>query len=462
MKTPSKPTSVGRGSDVADATAALIAARKGDSMSFHISKKSVKALKPSKTDHIWYDDEIRGFGVRVTPADVRSFILNYSITGRERRFTIARWPEWSADAARTEVIKLRENVSKNHDPLRQKEIARGEPTLAALAKIYIEQHASKKKREKSVYEDQRMLNTIVLPKMGSLRVSAIDSQDVERLHNSLKDTPYQANRVLSLLSKMFNIAVKRKMRSDNPAKGTERFNEDKRGAWFSAEQLRKIVDALEAYPEQDAADALRLLIATGARPGEVIGATWPMFDLERGFWNKPSHHVKEKKTEHTPLNWVALMVLQRMAESKTGIYLFPGREPGSARTTLRNAWKQVCKAAGFATEYSVIGKRGKPLPRWKANFRVYDLRHTFASHLVSRNFSLPLVGELLGHTQSSTTHRYAHVADGALRTAANVFGEVLAPQKTKKQKKNTRRDSSASRVLSFAEMLGAAPTASVP
>jgi integrase len=125
------------------------------------------------------------------------------------------------------------------------------------------------------------------------------------------------------------------------------------------------------------------------------------------------------------LNEATLLILRRMWEDRAGQYLFTGRNSGRARTTLRNAWRQVCKATAFATEYSVMGKRGKLLPRWKPTVRVYDFRHTFASHPVSRGMSLPLVGKLLGHTQPGTTARYAHLADSALREATNQFSEVL-------------------------------------
>jgi integrase len=261
-------------------------------------------------------------------------------------------------------------------------------------------------------------------------VSAVETADVKRLHNSLSKTPYQANRVLSLLSKMFTFGMEAKMRPDNPAKGIKRFTEDKREQWFTVDQLHAFSDALDAYPEQDAADALRLLIVTGARPHEVLGARWEQFDLKRRVWTKPSHHTKERKTEHVPLNDAALFILRRMEENKDGIYLFPGRDTGNdgeptARTTLRNAWKQVCKSAGFATVTYKKGKRGKPLRRWKPIVRVYDFRHTFASHLVSSGQSLPMIGRLMGHTQTSTTKRYAHIADSALREATNKFPDVL-------------------------------------
>jgi integrase len=404
-------------------------------MNIRITQSSVKAAEPPASGYIiQFDDKLDGFGIRVTAAGAKSFVLNYRVaSGDKRRCTIGSWPKWTADAARDEAanVLLPAINKKGADPVRDKKALREEPTLADLAKEYIEQHAKMKKREKSIYEDNRMLNNIILPKMGTLRVSAISRRNVEKLHNSLRKTPYQANRVLALLSKIFTFAMDGEMRSDNPAKRIARFKEDKRETWFSREQLQALALALENYAEQDAADALRLLIVTGARPGEVIGATWPMFDLDRGIWNKPSHHVKEKKAEHMPLNPAAVAILRRMAEKKTGFHLFPGREPDTARTTLRNAWKQVCRAAGLATKYHVKGKRGKPLPRWKANVRVYDLRHTFASQLISRNWSLQLVGKLLGHTQAATTERYAHVADAALRNVANDFPEVLAlPEKT--------------------------------
>jgi integrase len=399
----------------------------------HIDQTRVKAAKPPASGYIiLFDDKIEGFGLRVTAAGTKSFVLNYRVRGDKRRYTIGKWPKWTADAARDEAanVLLPAINKKGADPVRDKKALREEPKMADLATEYLDQHATIKKREKSVYEDKRMLNNIVLPKIGKLRVSAVTRRNVESLHNSLRKTPYQANRVLALLSKMFTFAMDGELRTDNPAKGIERFHEDKRETWFSREQLQAFALALDKYPEQDAADALRLLIVTGARPSEVMGATWLMFDLERGIWNKPSHHVKEKKPEHMPLNPTAVMIQRRMAKRKTGLHVFPGRDPKAARTTLKNAWRQVCKSAGFATKYSVMGKRGKPLPRWKANVRVYDLRHTFASHLISRNWSLQLVGKLLGHTQAATTERYAHVADAALRNVTNDFDGVLALPET--------------------------------
>jgi len=444
-------------------------------MNIHLTQDEVKKAQPPASGYyILFDNEIEGFGLRVTAAGTKSFVYNYRVDGRKRRHTIGKFPGWTVTAARDHLNKnggdkkggLILEIRNGADPVAHKKALREESTMTDLAADYIEQHALVNKRPKSTYEDRRMLKNIILPELGKLSVSAVTQRDVRKLHISLRkkdagqkrsarakpdehpaisaqterserrgdagqgarvrDGHYQANRVLSLLSKMFTFAMGEGMRKDNPAKGVKRYHEERRDDdWFSADQLHALSDALDAYSEQDAADALRLLIVTGARPHEVIGAEWPQFDLQRGVWTKPSHHTKERKTEHVPLNEAALQILGRMAEHKTGSHLFPGRDQDTARTTLRNAWRQVCKAAGFAEKSFVKGKRGKLLPRWKPTVRVYDLRHTFASHLVSRNWSLPLVGKLLGHVRPETTNRYVHIADGAQRAVTNDFNNVI-------------------------------------
>ena len=409
-------------------------------MAFRINQRSVAALRPpDRGTHskVFYDDATKGFGIRISEAGVKSFVLNYSIRGRERRCTIGRWPEWSADAARKEAGELRTKIDKGIDPLHEKALERGEPLVTDLAEDYLKDYAVPHKRAKSVYHDKRMLKKYILPRLGKLRVSAVGKRDIELLHNSLRMTPYQANRVLALLRKMF--AFGGRIGADNPARsgkeGIEPFHEDKRETWLSLEQLHALGKALDEYGDQDAADAIRLLILTGARESEVLKAEWPQFNLKRGVWTKPSHHTKQKKIEHLPLNKGALRLLLRMHEERGGTCLFPGREQRKgviegrrderARATIRRPWTQVCKAASLATEYHIKGKRGKMLSRWRPNVRIHDLRHSFASHLVSGGASLYLVGKLLGHTRSETTERYAHCEDAALRRVTDGFGNVL-------------------------------------
>jgi len=390
----------------------------------NITDKTVKALRPPKAGNvIHYDREVRGFGVRITANGAVSFILNYSIGGRERRFTIANYPEKSATWARDEALRLRGKIHDGLDPLEEKQQRYAEPTVADLARDYLERHARPHKRPGSIRNDEMLLR-VILPQLGHLRISRVGRRDIEKVHSSMKPTPYHANRALSLLSKMFSLAVEWQWRTDTPTKGIPRFQEDRRENWLSVEQLESLTRALADYSDQTAADALRLLILTGAREGEILAATWDQFDLKRGRWTKPSHHTKQKKIEHVPLSRPALDVLHRLAKVRTGPYLFAGRFQGS-RVTLRRPWIQVLKASGLATAEQYKGKRGRMLTRYKPTVRIHDLRHTFASHLVSAGQSLHIVGKLLGHTQAATTQRYAHVADEALRQATNQFPEVF-------------------------------------
>src|SRR5947209_17402 len=268
-----------------------------------LTQKAVLALDPPAAgNRIQYDDEIPGFGARITSNGVVSFILNYRVQGRERRYTIGRHPELTALAARERAIQLRGKILDGIDPLQQRIEASNEPTMDDLARDYIERYAKPHKRASSLRNDRQMLERIILPKLKALRVRAVTRRDIETLHHSLKETPYRANRVLALLSKMFSLATEWDWRPDNAAKGIPRYPEDRRETWLTAEQVEDLLTALDNYSDQSAANAIRLLIVTGASEGEVLRATWDQFDIKRGIWTKPSHHTKQKKIEHTPLS----------------------------------------------------------------------------------------------------------------------------------------------------------------
>jgi integrase len=392
-----------------------------------INQQTVKALTaPEAGSRIVWDSELKGFGVRVTAGGAITYVLDYRVHRRQRRYKIGRHPEWSAEAARRKAAELKPRIADGYDPLEEKQKASGEPTVAELAAEYLERHAIPNKRPGSLRNDREMIDGIIKPKLGRLRLAAVGRRDLEALAASLKATPYRANRCLALLSHMFTKANEWKWATANPARGIRRYQEDRRERWLSAEEMRAFTAALDSYgaANPSAANALRLLLLTGAREGEVLKADWTQFDLDRGVWTKPSAHTKEKKTEYVPLNDQALEMLRTMKpEGATGP-LFPGRD-GTARVTLKRPWKQVCRLAGLCEVTTRQGKRRK-VTRYKPTLRVHDLRHNFASYLVSSGASLPIVGKLLGHTQTATTERYAHLADAPLRDAANVFGKIFA------------------------------------
>jgi integrase len=136
--------------------------------------------------------------------------------------------------------------------------------------------------------------------------------------------------------------------------------------------------------------------------------------LKRATWTKPSHHTKQKTVHSVPLSPDALRVLKRRKKSAAGQHVFPGDVADEPLKDLKNPWKRACTIA--------------KLPP----VRLHDLRHSYASHLVSNGVSLPIVGQLLGHTNPLTTARYAHLSDDALRAATNSFGKALAAAAGKK------------------------------
>ena len=150
---------------------------------------------------------------------------------------------------------------------------------------------------------------------------------------------------------------------------------------------------------------------TGAREGEALSATWNQFDLTDGIWTKPHTATKQRREHVVPLSAPARQLLDRLQAQRNGSpWVFPGRDGGKPREDLKYAWARICKAAGIA------------------NLRIHDLRHSYASFLVSAGFSLPVIGALLGHATPATTARYAHLFDDPLRQATERASAIISGQ----------------------------------
>jgi integrase len=374
-----------------------------------LTKTTVDKLTSSAEDYVVWDLALPGFGVRVKPSKVKSYVIQYRNrkTGASRRKTIGQHgPLLTFHKAKERARILLADALKGNDPVADDQAVRKAPTMRHLAIDYLEQHAIPKKRPRSIENDRSMIDRIIIPRLGSKKVAAVQSRDIHLLHVSMKTTPYQANRVLALLSKMLSLASKWGWRTDNPVKGIERFQEKRRERWLSDEELSRLLAVLAAHPNQRAANAVRFQLLTGARLGEVLKARWSDLDFERGVWTKPSHHTKQKRTEHIPLSRPAVSLLadMRRKANSNEENLFPGNSTRRPLQDIKKFWKIVIAEAGIR------------------DYRLHDNRHTHASHLVSSGLSLEIVGRLLGHTNPMTTKRYAHLADDPLRVAANRFG----------------------------------------
>jgi integrase len=382
-------------------------------MSQRLTDKTVRTLPaPAKGNRITYDSAVAGFGVRITAGGARAFILNYRVkaTGLERRYTIGRYPDWIVTAARERAKELKREVDSGGDPQGDDKASRNAPTITDLCDRFKEEHLNKL-RPKTRADYSLIINNELVPALGKLKVAAVDFEHVERLHRKIAHhAPILANRTLAVLSKMFALAIKWRLRPDNPCKGVERKREEPRRRYLGdkPDELARLTKALAEHPDQQVANIFRLLLLTGARRGEVLSATWEQFDLQKGLWSKPATSTKQKEPHQIPLSAPARQLVASLPNDSE--LLFPGRG-GQRRTNLDHSWSQICKAAGI---------RG---------LRIHDLRHSYASTLVSRGFSLPVIGALLGHSQPQTTARYAHLFHDSLREATERAGAILAPER---------------------------------
>jgi integrase len=374
----------------------------------------IKQLPPAeKINKVYFDDAVAGFGVRVTATGAKSFILNYRVrgTGRERRFTIGGFPNWTTGAARQEARRLRQLIDRGGDPLADLEQQRAAPTVADLIKRFEEEHLPRKRPE-TVRSYRGMLHRHIGPHFGAhTRVADVAFEDVDALHRKITKTgtPYEANRVVALLSKMFALAIRWKMRADNPAQGVEHNPEAGRQRYMKPDELAGLIEALAKYPDRQTTDIIRLLMLTGARRGEVMAMRWDDIDFTGGSWNEPSSTTKQKKRHSIPLSAPVHQLLSEIADKQKkplGTYVFPSVGRTGHVVDISRAWRQLCAAAGIT------------------GLRVHDLRHSFASELVSGGASLPLIGALLGHSNPRTTARYAHLFDDPQRAAVEKVAAI--------------------------------------
>lgn len=381
-----------------------------------LTKTVVDAAPVTGKDYWIWDSELPRFGLRVRATGAKAYAIQYrNAHDTTKRLTIGRPGElWTPDAARKRARELLADVERGEDPAGDLREKREGLTMREIAKEYLEQYATAHLRPATQRGIKVALDKHILPEMGSRKIAEIDSAHVAKLHRKMKATQVQANRVLSYLSGIFSYAIEQKLTKENPCVGIKKFQEERRERYASEEELENLIKALNTHPDQHAANAFRLLILTGARLSEVLKATWDMFDLQRGIWTKPSAHTKQKKVHNAPLSTAAVSLIANMYEArdKDHPYLFPG-QPTKANPTikprvdLKGPWDAIKKAAKLE------------------NFRVHDLRHSYASQLVTAGVPLFDVGKLLGHTQIATTMRYAHLADDPLRAATNKLGSKL-------------------------------------
>jgi integrase len=379
-----------------------------------INEGSIKELRPpAKDNRVHWDDDLSGFGFRLTAAGAAAFVINYRFRGRQRRYTIGAAPPWTAKAARTRASELLRLIDQGIDPQAEREDDRNAPLMSDFFPRYLYEHAEKKKKTRSVAEDRKLIHGAndgdlagpIGRFFGKMQIQAVTRADVIKFHAGLSTTPYHANRCLALLSKMFNLAEAWELRAQNtnPCKHIERYREAKRERYLNADELARLGSALEASDEAPAViAAIRLLLFTGCRVSELIALRWLDVDMKLGRARLVDAKAGGRDVQ---LPAAALHILAGLPVNTETVL-------GIEYNHLDKAWRRIRKAAKLD------------------GVRLHDLRHTTGTYAGASGHNAFIVRDLLGHKTLAMTGRYVEKYVDPLRAASEaVSAQIEAAMK---------------------------------
>jgi len=388
-----------------------------------IEKRTVDSARTSDRDSYLWDQKLKGFGLKVTPAGRKVYLVQYRLGGRKgrtRRVTIGPHGKLTPDQARKEAKRLLGEVSAGRDPAEARDKAKATHALGPVFDQFIAEHVETKLKPQSAREYRRIGRLYILAALKNRLVSDVKRSDVARLHHAMRDKPYQANRTLALLSKFFNWCERHGLRPDgsNPCRHVEKYKEHKRERFLSEAELARLGEALRVEEASETASswviaAIRLLALTGARLSEILTLKWDQVDFEG-----QQLRLADSKTgpKSIYLNPPALEVLANIDRLEGNPYVICGDKAGAHLVNLQKPWRRIRAAAQLD------------------DVRLHDLRHSFASVAAGGGTSLPVIGALLGHTQPQTTQRYAHLSADPLKDASDKVGKRIAAAMQRGQK----------------------------
>ena len=377
-----------------------------------ITKRTVDALVAHERERVVWDDEIKGFGLRVHPTGRKVYVVKIRYRGRPVKVTIGPHGPVTPAQARTRAAEIISEARAGRDPAACNRPAAKAPTMRELGKRFLEEYVPDYCKPSTAEEYRRSVKLFIDPRIGKRRVPDILRSDIAALHHSMRSTPYQANRTLGVLSKIFNLAELWGLRPDgsNPCRHVKRFREEKRERFLSDAEYQCLGTALkeieaEGSETASAIAAIRLLMLTGCRLSEIQKLRWECVDLEAGELKLPDSKTGAKVVH---LGDPAVAVLRSIERRNGNPWVIAGRKPESHLTDLQHPWRRIRARAGLD------------------DVRIHDLRHSFASGGLLVGEGLPMIGKLLGHTQVQTTARYAHLANDPVKSAANRIASRIA------------------------------------
>ncbi len=394
-----------------------------------LTKRVVDTTQPELERYMVWDSTLKGYGLRVEPSGTKTFLVRYRIAGRKRFLAIGRFGHLTPEQARGLAQAVLADVRHGRDPVEERRGERAAITVDELARRFLAEHVGPKRKGATAVHYSSLIRRYVLPKHGPRKAHDFVRSDLARIHLSMRDRPYQANRLLAVVASMYSFAERLGLLADgcNPAARIERFPEARRERFLTMEELARLGEAFRRFENdgrfREGIAALRLLLFTGARLREILHLRWEHVDMERCLLFLPDSKTGKKTIF---LNTPALAVLRSL--ERVGDCVIVGADPRVPRADLKKPWAAVTEAAN--------------LPR----LRIHDLRHSFASVGAGAGLGLPIVGKLLGHMQASTTNRYVHLDADPIRRAADAIGETIAAALNNSSDSNPSSKSDAKRL----------------
>lgn len=378
-------------------------------MSQKLTKSRVEAMR--KGDVLW-DGQVKGFGVRHQGGRA-CYIFKTRIHGRQRCVSLGKHGSpWTVETARNEALRLLMGVKQGEDLARTQKDERLRASLREISKQYFRDYGPKLKT-RTLESYVAMFENDILPVFGSRRLADIAKREVEAYHSKMAKTPRKANHCVTVLSSCFNWALKQGYAppgTANPCHGIKMFREKKRERYLTTEEITRLFETLDAVESEGVCSdsvcaAIRLLLLTGARHGEITTLKWEYVDFERAILWLPDSKTGRKAIH---LNDEAIEILRNHKRRAGNEYVIAGRCHGNFLVNLQKPWDIIRERAGLK------------------GLRIHDLRHSFASIAINSGASLQMIGKLLGHTQWQTTARYAHLAENPLKEVTAGVGQAIA------------------------------------
>ena len=391
-----------------------------------LTKSYIDALKPSEKLYEVWDTDIKGLGCMVHPTGRKTYYFLYRHNGSSKqRLRIGIHGNITCEIAREIVRGWTGDLARGIDPKenskKQETDEKHSVTMRAFLGLYVEKHMKVQNKEGTIKRDIPRIQNILLPFCGAKKISEITEEDIVTLQDHLKNTPIQFNRCKSLLSKAFNLAELwgYRPKNSNPCYGISKYPEKKKERFLTDEELETLDGVLNKpevvkFSSPYSIAAIRMLMYTGCRLGEILTLKWTDVFLKEGYLHLRDSKTGEKKV---PLNESAKMILATLKQQRDNPYVFVGEKPGTCLTTLKTAWTKIRRLANLQ------------------GVRLHDLRHTFASLAIKQGVDLYTVSKLLGHKNIHTTTRYAHLEIKELIKATNVVDQIWQQNTKTRQNK---------------------------